>query len=302
MLTKFCVRNFRNFKEKTIINLKNKMIIFGKNGEGKSNIGYAMFDIVRTITELYVGGYNSKNFINADSDLEYAEFSYEFKFGKDIVKYNYRKSTQNVLLFEELIINKELIYKFNFEERKGKFNLDKIEAETLNIDKENIKISILKFIANNTIQKENSIITKIIEFVNHMIFFNPINEKEFMGFEIQVEDISQWIVRNNLIKEFEEFLRKIAKVNIHLTSEKVGDKEFLLEKHKKMSLIFEEVASSGIKALEIFFYWSKRFERTSLVFIDGVDIFSNIEISENIIELLFQYENMQTIVTSNNIN
>ena len=205
-------------------------------------------------------------------------------------------------MVEELIINNELIYKFDFKKRKGKFNLTKVGTETLNIDKENIKIAILKFIVNNTIQKEDSIIIKIVEFVKHMIFFNSINEKEFIGFEIQAEDIEQWIIRNNLVHDFENFLRRIAKVNIHLTSKQIGDKEFLVEKHKKMSLIFKEVISSGIKALEIFYYWRKRFEKTSLVFIDGFDAFYNYEVSKNVIELLFQYENMQTIITTNNIS
>lgn len=303
MLTKFSVANFRNFKEKILVDLtKSKIVLFGKNGEGKSNIGHAIFDIVRTITDLYIGIYNSKNFINADSDSEYVEFNYEFKFGKDNVKYKYIKNMSGILMVEELIINNELIYKFDFKKRKGKFNLTKVGAETLNIDKENIKIAILKFIVNNTIQKEDSIIIKIVEFVKHMIFFNSINEKEFIGFEIQAEDIEQWIIRNNLVHDFENFLRRIAKVNIHLTSKQIGDKEFLVEKHKKMSLIFKEVISSGIKPLEIFYYWRKRFEKTSLVFIDGFDAFYNYEVSKNVIELLFQYENMQTIITTNNIS
>ena len=109
MLTKFSVTNFRNFKEKLSIDFTqehdykfntecvnnktiSKIVVFGNNGEGKSNFGFAMFDIVRTITDLFVDtrAYDVKNFLNADSDLDYAEFNYEFRFGEDIVKYNYK--------------------------------------------------------------------------------------------------------------------------------------------------------------------------------------------------------------------
>ena len=136
MLTKFSVENFRNFKEKLSIDFKqehdykfntecvnnkiiSKIVVFGNNGEGKSNFGFAMFDIVRTITDLFVdtGAYDVKNFLNADSDLDYAEFNYEFKFGEDVIKYNYKKSNVTTLKSEELIINNELIYIFDFEKK-----------------------------------------------------------------------------------------------------------------------------------------------------------------------------------------
>lgn len=321
MLTKFSVTNFRNFKEKLSIDFTqehdykfntecvnnktiSKIVVFGNNGEGKSNFGFAMFDIVRTITDLFVDtrAYDVKNFLNADSDLDYAEFNYEFRFGEDIVKYNYKKSTPSVLKYEELIINNELIYKFDFEKRKGEFNLSKIDAETLNIDKENIKIAILKFISNNTVQKEDSIISKLIEFVKHMLWFRSVGANAFMGLETEVDELNEWIVKNNLTKDFEEFLRKMAKINMNLTSEKIGNNEFLLDKHKKRSLIFNNIASSGTKALELFYYWSKRFEKASLVFIDEFDAFYHFELSENVIKFLLQYKNMQAILTSHNTN
>ncbi len=321
MLTKFSVENFRNFKEKLSIDFKqehdykfntecvnnkiiSKIVVFGNNGEGKSNFGFAMFDIVRTITDLFVdtGAYDVKNFLNADSDLDYAEFNYEFKFGEDVIKYNYKKSNVTTLKSEELIINNELIYKFDFEKKDGEFNLSRIGAETLNIDKENIKISILKFISNNTVQKEDSVISKLIEFVKHMIWFRSLGANAFIGFETDVDELNEWIVKNNLTKDFEEFLRNMAKVNMNLTSAKIGNSEFLLDKHKKRAIIFNDIASSGTKSLQLFYYWSKRFEKASLVFIDEFDAFYHFELSENVIKLLLKYKNMQAILTSHNTN
>lgn len=63
-----------------------------------------------------------------------------------------------VLVYEELIINDEKIYDFNFQTRKGNLeNLNKIDAETLNIDTANNNIAILKFIANNTIKYASNV-------------------------------------------------------------------------------------------------------------------------------------------------
>ena len=62
MLKKFEVKNFKNFKEKITIDFKNiggyqfstdcindnlisKMLIYGLNGTGKTNLGYAIMDI-----------------------------------------------------------------------------------------------------------------------------------------------------------------------------------------------------------------------------------------------------------------
>ena len=95
MLTKFSVMNFRNFKEKLVVDFEDKhgyqfntiatkngiiskSIVFGKNGCGKSSLGFALFDIVITITDLYAEPklYDVNNFLNADSEKNYAEFIY----------------------------------------------------------------------------------------------------------------------------------------------------------------------------------------------------------------------------------
>lgn len=321
MLTKFSVKNFRNFKDELVLDFKqehdykfntqcvkdktiSKIVIFGNNGEGKSNLGFAVFDIVMTTTDLFVDtrAYDVNNFLNADSDIKYASFNYEFKFGEDIIKYNYKKNKPKVLKYEELYINNELIYNFDFETKKGNFdNLIKIGAETLNLDKENMNFSILKFISNNTVQKENSTISKLISFIKHMLWFRSLGANAFIGFETEVDTLNGWIVKNNLIKDFEKFLKDIANVDMKLTNTKIGNNIFLLDKHKERALIFNDVASSGTKALQLFFYWSKRFKEASLVFIDEFDAFYHFELSENIIRFLLNY-NMQVILTSHNTN
>lgn len=320
MLTKFSVTNFRNFKNKLTIDFKNKhdykfneiatkngiiskSIVFGKNGCGKSNLGLALFDIVITATDLYADPaiYNINNFINADSSSPYAEFSYEFKFGNDIVNYKYQKSEPKTLVYEELSINDKKIYEFDFQTRSGDFkNLNLIGAETLNLDTNNINIAILKFIANNTVQKENSPIKLLLDFVSHMLWFRSLQQNQYIGLTNEIVNLNDWIVKNNLMKEFEQFLQDTTELNIKLNNIQAGDKSILLEQHKNKPLIFDEVASSGTKTIRLFFYWYKKFNEVSFLFMDEFDAFYHFELSRKIIEMILKYQNMQAMLTSHN--
>ena len=320
MLTKFSVTNFRNFKDKLTIDFEDKheykfneiatkngiiskSIIFGKNGYGKSNLGFALFDIIITITDLHANSevYDNNKFINADSNLKYAEFNYEFKFGSDIVNYNYKKSEPKTLVYEELIINDKKIYDFDFQKKQGNFkNLNIISAETLNFDTNNINIAILKFVANNTVQKEGATIKLLLDFVSHMLWFRSLENNAFIGMHNEIVELSDWIVKNNLMKEFEEFLKNMANLNLEIRNTQIGNKNILLEEHKNKQLVFDETASSGTKSLQLFFYWSKRFKEVSFLFVDEFDAFYHFELSRNIIEFILQYKNMQAILTSHN--
>jgi AAA15 family ATPase/GTPase len=68
MLTRFEVKNFKNFKDNFVLDFTktknynfnpecvkdgvvNKAIIYGPNGIGKSNLGFAIFDIVSHLTD-----------------------------------------------------------------------------------------------------------------------------------------------------------------------------------------------------------------------------------------------------------
>ncbi len=320
MLTKFSVTNYRNFKETLTIDFEDKhdykfnsvatkngiiskSLVFGKNGCGKSSLGFALFDIIITITDLYATKelYNSNNFLNADSNSKYAEFNYEFKFKDDIIQYNYKKEEPKVLIYEELIVNNKKIYDFNFKTRKGNFkNLEIIGAETLNLDVNNINIAILKFIANNTIQKESSTIKKLLDFVSHMLWFRCLESNSFIGLTSENVELNDWIVKNNLVNEFESFLHDMAGLNIKIGKVQIGKSNILLENHKNKQLFFNEIASSGTKSLQLLFFWSKKFEEVSFLFIDEFDAFYHFELARNIIEFILQYENMQVMLTSHN--
>lgn len=321
MLEKFSVKNYKNFKNGISIDFTekhdykfnencirdgvlNKVIIFGDNGVGKSNFGYALFDIVGTLTDKNTMPFQATDFLNADSDSKVAEFLYEFKFENELVRYSYKKSEFKKIIFEELYINNEKIYDYDFIKKSfGTINMKLINAETLNFEYYESNIAILRYIANNTTQNDNSIIKKLMQFVTKMLWFRSLQDNSFIGFETEAVNIADWIVANNLIDEFNKFLREKANLKINVTTAQLleaNNTNVFIEKHKNNPLLFENVASSGTKSLLLYFYWYKHFKDIKFLFIDEFDAFYHFKLSKNIIKNLVEYENMQTILTSHN--
>lgn len=127
MIRKFSVENYRNFKEKICLDFSNvrdysfntfcqknglisKIIMYGENGVGKSNLGFALFDIVSVLTDRHITdeiGKKATLFLNADSDEKEATFHYEFDINGHELQYEYCKSDYNKLVSEKLMLDNE---------------------------------------------------------------------------------------------------------------------------------------------------------------------------------------------------
>lgn len=151
MLKKFTLKNYKNFKDEISIDFENtagyqfstdcitdgtisKMLIYGRNATGKTNLGKALIDIGTTMfgVRRYV---DTGVILNADSIDETANFSYEFRFGNNELIYRYARFSNQELRNEELRINRKTIFSCDFENNNFNFeNLKFINAETASID------------------------------------------------------------------------------------------------------------------------------------------------------------------------
>ena len=323
MLVRFTVENYKSFKEPITLDfqdrhdyrynnqcirngLLSKVVIYGANSSGKSNFGFALFDIVGLLTDKNtIPNQNDElTFINADSDSDVATFTYVFKKQNDYITYSYKKKNPKVITYEELYINDTKIFSYDFESKSFDLvNMGTIFADSLNFDYFENNFAILRYIANNTNQPESSYVKFIMNFVSHMLWFRSLQENGYIGLTTGRESLSEWIADNNLVKDFQTFLRDLAEMELNLEVLQIHQPapiKLLVEKHKNKVLPFEQIASSGTRALELLFYWSKRFNEVSFLFMDEFDAFYHFDLAENVIKYIVNLDNVQTVFTTHN--
>lgn len=324
MLEKFTVENFKNFKKPITIDftetheykfnskcvkngLLSKMVLYGPNSSGKSNLGFALVDIVALLTDKTKAPEQMDpiSFTNADSDSKVARFEYTFKKDDSHIVYTYKKSSPTGLVSEDLFIDGEKIFSYNFMTQEREFaKMDVINAENLNFDYFENNLSILRYIANNTQQPVDSYVKFIMTFVSKMLWFRSLQETSYIGLTTGRVNVGDWIIENNLIDEFQQFLLDMAGIDAHfgaaIVQQPAPVKAFLIEEHKNGPLIFEQCASSGAKCLQIFFYWSKQFSDVSFLFIDEFDAFYHNDLARNILKYVSDNIEAQTIFTTHN--
>ena len=318
MLKIFEVEGFKNFKDKFTLDfsdikeykfnkecvnnqLLNSLIIYGKNSVGKTNFGYALFDITIHVVDKNKNLEVYKNYLNANNDKPYASFKYVFQFGDVEIDYRYKKTNPEELLYEELHINNKKIFDFDF--KKQKINLESInelDIQNLSWEFKDSSISILKYIANNTKLKANSPIRLVVDFISKMLWFRSLEFNSYIGYQNGTDKIIKYIANNDLVKDFEEFLRRNdVDVNLRKIKSPSGEKQLYFD--YKRPILFIDAASSATKTLALFYYWYKHFSDTKFIFIDDFDAYYHFELSEKIVELL-KLNNCQSILTTHNTN
>ena len=96
-----------------------------------------------------------------------------------------------------------------------------------------------------------------MHFVSHMLWFRSLQENGYIGLTTGSENLGEWITSNNLEKEFQTFLKKLAGIQTELvarTTNSPSPTKVLFERHKKRDFLFDSVASNGTRALELLFW------------------------------------------------
>lgn len=319
MLKRFEVENFKGFENNFVFDLTareyvfnknlvvngvvNKAIIYGKNGVGKSSLGIAIFDIIGHLTDKErMPARYLNNYLNLQSNKEYAKFKYTFQFDDDEVEYEYGKRDQNNLIYEKLIINNSIVIDYNYFDSNIRY-LDKSIVKELNVELIDNKLSVLKFIYRNLPIDDSSSLTKMMKFVDNMLWYRSLSEGNmYCGFSVGGSTLVDKLYESGKIKDFESFLKdnglyyNLKFININGVHELVA----IYDEGNKIAP-FASLASTGTMALFLFFIWSiSAFEKISFLFIDEFDAFFHYESAEKIVLLLNKEKKFQTILTSHN--
>jgi len=321
MLARFEVTNFKQFKETLVLDLAhpgqyafnpeavrnglvNKALIYGPNGCGKSNLGFAIFDLIFHLTDQFVGIAASNymlGYMNADSDDTLVKFKYVFEFDGRQVIYEYGKNEARVLIYETLSIDGCNVIDYLVGER-----LEYKLAGTETLKKGLGYISALRYIRNNAVLEQNEtneLFTLFYGFVDKMLFFRSLDCNEFLGVENYDADIGADIITRGNLQELEGLLNT-AGIACTLRIGMVNGQKEIFFKFKNKEFIFQQIASSGTKVLSVFYFWYQHLKQTneiSFVFIDEFDAYYHHALAKLVVEMLKQVD-AQVILTTHNTN
>ncbi len=332
MLKKFTLKNYKNFKDEISIDFENtagyqfstdcitdgiisKMLIYGRNATGKTNLGKALIDIYTTM--FGVRRYADTGvFLNADSIDETATFSYEFKFDNNELVYRYARFSNQELRNEELIINGITIFSCNFENNKFDFkNLKYINAETASTDRylqsvdigdeeelREPKLPFLRWLISNVALNTDSILIKLSNYTRRMIMITAGNA--IYRYSRRMNDSFYELLENSdKLKDLEDFLNEMG-IECKLMLQKLpdGQRELYFD-HEKL-VPFYETASSGTLALvDLYRRLIPKNWAPSFLYLDEFDAFYHYEMSEKVINFFKKkYPECQVVMTSHNTN
>lgn len=325
MLRKFEVKNYKNFRETISVDFTNvhdyryneycvkndlisKMIIYGKNAEGKSNLGSAIFDMINDVQmgrNPYFYRNDQRLYKNANAkDSDLVEFFYSFQFDDDIVNYEYKKKDAYNTVFERLSLNNQIVFYYDSENEEQDFsNLGVINAnelnweeffESSNDDTESTRPTALRYIIYNTVQKDGSIIYKLTQFIKGIRYTSSLNAN--MRFHFPFDE---YFEEQEELDKFEKFLNDYGvKCKLVMLDQPDGKKELYFDYAKPLH--FASNLSSGTLALTRFYIQYLIRSKPTFVFMDEFDAFYHYELSEKMVELLEKEFDCQVVLTSHN--
>lgn len=293
-----------------------KMLIYGRNATGKTNLGKALLDISNNMSAIRFLSSQKGTYLNADSNEKMASFTYVFQFDDNEITYRYKKLSEYQLLDEELFFDGKRIFYFNFETKESDFEgLDEIEAETVNIDRyllamglnkgedeEAQTLPLLRWVINNTVLKENSILLKLDDFISRMAMITVGSGGGLYRPRRFYDTFFETLDESNGLKDFEDFLNIMGiKCSLVLKSLPDGQKELYFQ-HERL-VPFMETAASGTLSLLNLYRRLIMGKDSSLLYMDEFDAFYHYEMSVNVIRFLKKkYPECQIIMTTHNTN
>ena len=314
MLRKFLVSGCRCFRDKLIFDLtksheyefnshlvRNGLIssgvIYGVNGSGKSNLGFALFDIVGVLTdyELAAPMTDKAAYLNAETEHGTARFEYEFEFCGHVVNYSYEKSAPDEIQSESLTADGKIVLS-----RTGTETV--YENASLKIPELPPRMSAIRYIYRNTPLESTNAISETVGFVEKMLWFRSLNSRGYCGYTSGRSTLTDELNTPEKVKEFESYLYDMAGIQMKLEVlvSPSGKRELYIV-YPNRKLEFFSAASTGTQELLLLYYWKKfALKDVRFLFIDEFDAFYHYELSAKIVTDISCKTGMQSFFTSHN--
>lgn len=319
MLKKFQVENYRGFKNTLLWDLSDtrdygfrkklvdnkivkKSVVFGRNGSGKSSLCTAVVDITAHLLDAEKDDVSQHLYTYVGNEDKFATFTYVFQFGKDEVVYTYCKANLTTLLLEAIAVNGKEMLVHNFIDEKDNF-IRIPGAENLRTKGLQKQLSVVKYIYNNTIQDENSVISKIMKFVSGMLYFRSLRDaNKYIGYKLGSEKLNEIILDNGRLEDFNAFINDMGLNYILVPLKLMSGALTIGAKFENDKVVeFESIASSGTRTLMLFYCWFIEFGKLTFLVIDEFDAYYHHELSEKILSIIQSFDNMQSMVTTHNV-
>ena len=316
MLTKFAVKNFRGFAERIEWDLSHPSnytfntnaikdgiikngIIYGPNGSGKTNFSVALFDIVNHLTQKFKKPEYYQNFVYGGDTSLTVDFEYTFKFGNHEVEYQYSKNVLGVLINEALEVDGVEIFKrtmssLKLDEKQFPINKDAKRNLQMNAN----SISIVNYLLTSYPLAKDHYLIQMRNFVDTMLWFRCLKVNEYMGFDNMVTILDEYIIKNNLVKDFSDFLENVSGQKFEFVQSRDTDK-MLFCKIGNGTIAFDLIASTGTQSLKLLYFWLKKMGQASFVFIDEFDAFYHFKLAFEVCKQLFNLD-CQVFTSSHN--
>ncbi|MCM1758255.1 AAA family ATPase, partial [Bacteroides ovatus] len=137
-------------------------------------------------------------------------------------------------------------------------------------------------------------------FIERMLYFRSLENRTYMGLENGTKTITEYIIEQDKVQDFEDFLNK-ANLKCKLSVvEGVNRKELVYNFNGKQILMYE-ISSTGTSVLTLFYFWFLRIKEAgvSFLFIDEFDAFYHHELSKMVVEKL-KSTGVQFVLTTHN--
>ncbi len=315
MLREFKVRNFKNFRDEIVFSFKtsknygfNKKLIkediikdcliVGENASGKTNLGYALFDIIRHLTDkagqkaaLY------SNLYNADDPVE---FEYTFLLEKYMLKYHYVKKDADTVIWEQVFVNGKKI----LENSPVEAIVSLSGADSLDLEKWDRSISLVKYVyANTVLNKEDDVCRtfyQFMQFVNNMLWFSSTEGNWYMGFSNIGGNLFEAIAKKEgAVEKLQEFLQDLG-ISYQLLAKDNGEGKSVYCRMGEREVQLSSLVSSGTRSLIFFFFWYIQMEECSFLYVDEFDAFYHTDLAEAVVRKIIEIPNVQAVITSHN--